>query len=52
MRRRVAGRAFKLETKVPAYILSFILCWGPALATNVYEAIDSSPTLVLDHKCT
>ena len=48
----VAGRAFKLETKVPAYILSFILCWGPALATNVYEAIDSSPTLVLDRQCT
>jgi len=38
------GRAFKLETKVPAYILSFIICWGPALATNVVEAIDTSPT--------
>lgn len=38
------GQSFKLEMKVPAYILSFIICWGPALATNMVEAFDVGET--------
>lgn len=41
-----SGQSFKLEMKVPAYILSFIICWGPALATNMVEAFDVGETKV------